>query len=74
MLEFHLPVAEIPVEADGTFALEVIVNERPRDRVRRRGQLVMSGGGGFAYLRGDRADSDDALTFRLPVPLASHAN
>ena len=36
-------------------ALDLIVNEMPRGRERRRGQLVMSGGRGeFVYLRGDR--------------------
>jgi hypothetical protein len=34
--------------------LDLIVNERSPDRERRRGQLVLSGGGGFGYLRGDR--------------------
>ncbi len=36
-------------------SLDVIVNEMPRGRLRRRGQLVLSGGAGeFVYLRGDR--------------------
>jgi hypothetical protein len=38
-------------------AIDVIVNETPRGRERRRGQLVLSGGGGFVYLRGDRHDA-----------------
>ncbi len=38
-------------------AVDVIVNEMPRGRERRRGQLVMSGAEGeFVYLRGDRHD------------------
>ena len=38
-------------------ALDVIVNEMPSWRERRRGQLVLSGGRGeSAYLRGDRQD------------------
>lgn len=37
-------------------AIDVIVNEIPRGRQRRRGQLVLSGGAGFVYLRGDRHD------------------
>jgi hypothetical protein len=37
-----------------TVAFDVVVNERPAHRERRRGQLVLSGGGGFGYLRGDR--------------------
>ena len=68
VMTLRLPLRALPVQADGTFVMEIIVNERPADRVRRRGQLVLSGGGGFAYLRGDRADSADALTFRLPTP------
>ena len=67
VMTLRLPLHSIPVQEDGTFAMELIVNERPADRARRRGQLVLSGGGGFAYLRGDRADSADALTFRLPA-------
>ncbi len=31
---------------------DLIVNERPPERERRRGQLRLSGGGGFGYLRG----------------------
>ena len=42
---------------DATFGLDVVVNEMPRGRERRRGQLVLSGkGSGWAYLRGDRQD------------------
>lgn len=38
-------------------AVDVIVNEMPRGRQRRRGQLVLSGGASeFVYLRGDRQD------------------
>ena len=38
-------------------AIDVIVNEMPRGRQRRRGQLVLSGAHGeFVYLRGDRQD------------------
>lgn len=54
-------LARIPRAAfgapDAEFALDVIVNEMPRGRERRRGQLVLSGGAGeWAYLRGDRQD------------------
>ncbi|MCE2902272.1 MAG: heparinase II/III family protein [Gemmatimonas sp.] len=37
-----------------TVHVDLVLNERPPDRARRRGQLVLSGGGGFGYLRGDR--------------------
>jgi hypothetical protein len=46
-------------------AIDVIVNETPRGRERRRGQLVLSGGGGFVYLRGDR--HDEGALVRLDV-------
>lgn len=64
-MQLQIPLAQIPLQSDGSFALEIIVNERPADRVRRRGMLVLSGGGGFGYLRGDRADSSVAQTFQL---------
>lgn len=62
-----IPLAHIALGRIGSFSMEVIVNERSADRQRRRGQLVFSGGGGFGYLRGDRADIRRAFTFRLPV-------
>jgi hypothetical protein len=38
-----------------SFFMDLVVNEKPPERQRRRGQLVLSGGGGnFIYLRGDR--------------------
>ena len=72
LMQLRLPLRELPVQPDGTFVMELIVNERPADRARRRGQLVLSGGGGFAYLRGDRADPADALTFRVPGTTRNH--
>jgi hypothetical protein len=49
----------IPTQNGVPFALDVLVNETTRDRVRRRGQLVLSGARGeFVYLRGDRQDDD----------------
>ncbi len=50
---------DIDLDARQLSAIDVIVNEMPRGRQRRRGQLVLSGGRGeFAYLRGDRQDED----------------
>jgi hypothetical protein len=44
-------------------AIDVIVNEKPAGRERRRGQLVLSGSrDDFVYLRGDRQDADRLLT------------
>jgi hypothetical protein len=58
-LTFALPYPELasvhkPTRAD----FELIVNEMRPDRVRRAGQLVFGGGGGWVYLRGDRHDPD----------------
>jgi hypothetical protein len=50
---------DIDLDARRLSAIDVIVNEMPRGRHRRRGQLVLSGGRGeFVYLRGDRQDDD----------------
>jgi hypothetical protein len=47
---------------DAAIALDVIVNEMPAGRERRRGQLVMSATSpGWAYLRGDRQDADQLI-------------
>ncbi len=49
----------IDLDAQEVSAIDLIVNEMPRGRHRRRGQLVLSGGiGEFVYLRGDRQDDD----------------
>jgi Heparinase II/III-like protein len=48
---------DIDLDARQLTAIDVIVNEMPRGRQRRRGQLVLSGGRGeFVYLRGDRQE------------------
>lgn len=65
------PLAALPRDADGTVTFDLVVNERPPDRMRRRGQLVLSGGGGFGYLRGDRQDPAGAWRLRLPLDAAS---
>ncbi|MEP6492793.1 MAG: heparinase II/III family protein [bacterium] len=47
-------------------AIDVVVNEMPRGRERRRGQLVLSGAAGeFVYLRGDRHDFDRLIPLSL---------
>lgn len=63
----RLPLASCAA-ADGTFAFDLVVNERPPGRERRRGQLVLSGSDGRAYLRGDRQSSDRALVLAVPPP------
>jgi hypothetical protein len=46
--------------------LDVIVNEMPSTRERRRGQLVMSAKApGWAYLRGDRQDIDQLIPMTI---------
>lgn len=42
------------LEGPSPLTFDLVVNERPPERERRRGQLVGSGGGGFGYLRGPR--------------------
>jgi hypothetical protein len=64
-MRLSIPICEVPFVRDHAFIMEVVVNERPAERQRRRGQLVLSGGGGFGYLRGDRRDPALALHFRL---------
>jgi hypothetical protein len=39
-----------------TIDFDILVNRAEPDRLRRAGQLVWSGGGGWVYLRGDRQD------------------
>ncbi|MEO7082764.1 MAG: heparinase II/III family protein [Gemmatimonadaceae bacterium] len=48
-------------------AVDVLVNEMPRGRLRRRGQLVLGGANGeFVYLRGDRHDAASLVPVQLP--------
>ena len=60
---------ELPLTDDmrrAGFDLDVIVNEMPPDRERRRGQLVLSGSAGeWVYLRGDRQPRESFIPFAL---------
>lgn len=56
----------------GTLRVALAVNECPPWRERRRGQLVLGGGGGFGYLRGDRLDSAQAIHVTWPGRAAAH--
>ena len=60
----HIPQRLLPA-VDGRIVFDLVVNERPAHRERRRGQLVLSHGSGFSYLRGDRHDSSRAFALRL---------
>jgi hypothetical protein len=59
---------QLPIDAAGTVAFDLLVNERPANRERRRGQLALSGGIGFGYLRGDRQDPERALVLSIGNP------
>jgi hypothetical protein len=50
-------------DAGAELAIGVVVNEKPPERVRRRGQLVLGGVPGFVYLRGDREDPSSLPRF-----------
>jgi hypothetical protein len=66
------PLIDALVNAEGIMRLDVIVNERPPERVRRRGQLLLSGSAReFVYLRGDRHEPSRALLVRVRGPAAS---
>jgi hypothetical protein len=48
-----------------TLGFDFIVNEMHPERLRRAGQLVWSGGGGWAYLQGDRQAAESFGTLEL---------
>ncbi len=57
LMDITLPLEPHGVQPWQRFRFDLIVNERPAERERRRGQLVLSGSRGeFVYLRGDRHD------------------
>ena len=53
-MRFEIPLDMIGAGRTLPLALDLIVNEMAPGRIRRRGQLVLSGGGGWTYLQGDR--------------------
>jgi len=63
-MELRWPLDALP--RGELLRLGLAVNERPAVRERRRGQLVLGGATGFAYLRGDRLDPAESWTLRLP--------
>jgi hypothetical protein len=76
-VRFEWELDALPVEADGTIGFALIVNERPPDRARRRGQLVLSGrvpeppsAAAYAYLRGDRWSPAQARRLRVRPQLS----
>jgi len=71
-VHFEWNSSDLPVEADGTITFALVVNERPTDRTRRRGQLVLTGrlaappdASAYAYLRGDRHSMAHAVRLRV---------
>jgi len=66
------PLLDALVDDEGVVRLDLIVNERPPECVRRRGQLLLSGSTGeFVYLRGDRHEPSRALLVRVGGPSSS---
>ena len=53
-LSLRIALPEWSPRGGDTLDFDVLVNEMRPGRVRRAGQLVWSGGGGWVYLRGDR--------------------
>ena len=53
-MHFTIPLDALGGGPEVPIALDVIVNDMSPARTRRRGQLVLSGGGGWIYLQGDR--------------------
>ena len=53
-MHFTIPLDALGGGPEVPMALDVIVNDMAPERTRRRGQLVLSGGGGWIYLQGDR--------------------
>jgi hypothetical protein len=62
-MRFEIPLDALGAGRELPLAIDLIVNEMAAGRVRRRGQLVLSGGGGWIYLQGDR----QSATRFLPV-------
>ena len=65
-LHCAIPLPGVERSSGYDISLDAIVNEIPPGRERRRGQLVLSGGGGeFVYLQGDRQSPARFLRFRV---------
>ena len=56
----RITLPEVVAEGD-TMLVNLTINEMYPERERRAGQLVLSGGGGWVYLRGDREAPEHAL-------------
>ncbi|HEV8176595.1 MAG TPA: hypothetical protein VGP44_02790, partial [Gemmatimonadales bacterium] len=59
------PIGWNAVRRGEAIGFDLLVNEMRPDRLRRAGQLVWSGGGGWVWLRGDRQDPSSFGTLEL---------
>jgi hypothetical protein len=57
-ISLRIQLPEWSPRGGDTLGFDLLVNEMHPDRLRRAGQLVWSGGGGWVYLRGDRQPAD----------------
>ncbi|HJU64037.1 MAG TPA: heparinase II/III family protein [Gemmatimonadaceae bacterium] len=64
-IRLSVPLAALGTASELPVALNVVVNDMAPGRARRRGQLALSGGGGFVYLRGDREPPSSLMPFVL---------
>ncbi|MGQ0713376.1 MAG: heparinase II/III domain-containing protein [Gemmatimonadaceae bacterium] len=64
-MHFEIPLEVLGTAPDIPIAFDLIVNEMSPSRARRRGQLVLSGGGGWIYLQGDRQSPSRFLPLRI---------
>jgi hypothetical protein len=55
-MTLRLEHPDLPLFRGSRLGFDLLVNEMQPDRLRRAGQLVWSGHGGWVYLRGDRQD------------------
>jgi hypothetical protein len=64
-LTIAIALPEWSARGGDVLGFDLLVNERQPDRLRRAGQLVWSGGGGWVYLRGDRQPAESFGTLEL---------
>ena len=65
-LQLRIPLDSLGSRLDLPVALDVLINDMDPGRERRRGQLVLSGGGGYVYLQGDRQSPLRFLRVHIP--------
>ena len=65
-LQLRIPLGSLGSRPDLPVALDLVINDMGPGRERRRGQLVLSGGGGYVYLQGDRQSPLRFLRVLIP--------